>query len=125
MRFAFNLAEVDIEILEFLKFQNFAHPVFQYPDSPATVCLDTQPITVKADEKNQTCSQSTSMISGIMDGTSGTVSLSVQTGFSTIGSWTVQRKSSGHCNIFQIFDGILPHYRRKFFGSRCIARGHH
>ena len=29
MRFAFNLPQVDIEILEFLKFQNFAHPVFQ------------------------------------------------------------------------------------------------
>ena len=111
MRFAFNLPNVDIEILEFLKFQNFAHPIFQYPNAPATLCLDAKPITVTADDKNSTCSQSTSVIYGTMNGTTGTVALSYQMGYSNTGSWTVQRKSSGHCNIFQIVDGILLHYR--------------
>lgn len=111
MQFAFNLPNVDIEILEFLKFQNFAHPVFQYPNAPATLCLDAKPITVTADDKNSTCSQSTSVIYGTMNGTTGTVALSYQMGYSNTGSWTVQRKSSGHCNIFQIVDGILLHYR--------------
>lgn len=63
-----------------------------YPDSPATICLESSvPVTIQG---GPACTDSTSTLQGTMDGTTGTMSSTQQTGYSNTGTWSVTQESS-------------------------------
>jgi hypothetical protein len=64
----------------------------EYPDSPATICSDSSaPVTIQG---SPACSETTSDIQGGVAGTSGTVVLTQQQGYTSTGTWSVTQESS-------------------------------
>jgi len=65
----------------------------EYPNAPATICLQDGPIPITV-QGTPSCTSSTGNIAGTITGTTGTMSLSAQQGLSNTATWTVTQESS-------------------------------
>ncbi|CAA7261536.1 unnamed protein product [Cyclocybe aegerita] len=64
-----------------------------YPNAPATVCIDSEVVQVKM-TGTPTCIDDNATIAGKMVGTSGSVKLTFQQGYSNSGTWSVSKSSA-------------------------------
>jgi len=65
----------------------------EYPQSGATVCLQDGTIPIKL-QGTPSCVSNTGQIGGTISGTTGSIALSYQQGFSNTATWTVTQESS-------------------------------
>jgi len=65
----------------------------EYPNAPATVCLQDGPIPVKL-QGTPSCTSNDGEIGGTITGTTGSYQLSFQQGYSNTATWTVTQESS-------------------------------
>lgn len=65
----------------------------EYPNAPATVCLQDGPIPIKL-QGPPSCTTNSGEIGGTITGTTGSYQLSFQQGYSNSATWTVTQESS-------------------------------
>ncbi|KIK01998.1 hypothetical protein K443DRAFT_6517 [Laccaria amethystina LaAM-08-1] len=65
----------------------------EYPNTPAIVCVDQQPISISM-QAAPSCSTGTDTITGTINGTTGSVSLSHIEGYTSAGTWSITQSSS-------------------------------
>jgi hypothetical protein len=65
----------------------------EYPNAPATVCMQDGPIPVKL-QGTPSCTSNDGEIGGKITGTTGSYQLSFQQGYSNSATWTVTQESS-------------------------------
>jgi len=65
----------------------------EYPDAPATVCMQDGPIPINL-QGTPSCTSNTGQIGGTITGTTGSYQLSYQEGYSNTATWTVTQESS-------------------------------
>jgi len=65
----------------------------EYPNAPATVCLQDGPLPVKL-QGTPSCTSNTGEIGGTITGTTGSYQLSFQEGYTNTATWTVTQESS-------------------------------